>query len=107
MASSSSRSSCGSPRPASPLIVGIVVFAVLVGPLGAPATAELALLSWLSGAAFILLVETSLDLTGAPADRRRRGDGPFDTARSPYHSPPCRLFGVGPGRVSVPARRQV
>ena len=40
-------------------IVGIVVFLVLVGPLGQSATVELALLSWLSGAAFILLVETS------------------------------------------------
>jgi hypothetical protein len=40
-------------------IVGLVLYAVLVGPLGAAASAELALLSWLSGAAFILLVETS------------------------------------------------
>jgi hypothetical protein len=32
---------------------------VAVGPLGTPATAELALLCWLSGAAFILLVESS------------------------------------------------
>ena len=31
----------------------------LVGPLGAPGSVELALLCWLSGAAFILLVETS------------------------------------------------
>jgi hypothetical protein len=40
-------------------IVGIVILLVLVGPLGQPGTVELALLSWLSGAAFILLVETS------------------------------------------------
>ncbi len=40
-------------------VLGIVVYLVLVGPLGQPATVELALLSWLSGAAFILLVETS------------------------------------------------
>ena len=40
-------------------VVGAVVYSVLVGPLGASASAELALLSWLSGAAFILLVETS------------------------------------------------
>ncbi len=39
-------------------VLGIVVYLVLVGPLGQPATVELALLSWLSGAAFILLVET-------------------------------------------------
>jgi hypothetical protein len=40
-------------------VVGLIVYVVLVGPLGVPATAELALLAWLSGAAFILLVETS------------------------------------------------
>ena len=39
-------------------ILGLVVYLVLVGPLGATGSAELALLSWLSGAAFILLVET-------------------------------------------------
>jgi len=36
-----------------------VIYAILVGPLGQAGGAELALLSWLSGAAFILLVETS------------------------------------------------
>jgi len=41
------------------LLVGFVVWVVLVGPLGAPASPELALLCWLSGAAFILLVESS------------------------------------------------
>jgi hypothetical protein len=39
--------------------VGLLVWLVLVGPLGVPASPELALLSWLSGAAFVLLVETS------------------------------------------------
>jgi hypothetical protein len=39
-------------------IIGFVVYLVLVGPLGATGSAELALLSWLSGAAFILLVES-------------------------------------------------
>jgi hypothetical protein len=39
-------------------ILGLVVYLVLVGPLGVAGSAELALLSWLSGAAFILLVET-------------------------------------------------
>ena len=39
-------------------ILGFIVYAVLVGPLGVGSSAELALLSWLSGAAFILLVET-------------------------------------------------
>jgi hypothetical protein len=40
-------------------VLGIILFAVLVGPMGNVATPELALLSWLSAAAFILLVETS------------------------------------------------
>ena len=40
-------------------VLGIGLFAILVGPLGVSASAELALLCWLSGAAFILLVETS------------------------------------------------
>ena len=40
-------------------VVGLTVYLVLVGPLGVAGSAELALLCWLSGAAFILLVETS------------------------------------------------
>jgi hypothetical protein len=40
-------------------VVAIVLYLVLVGPFGVPGSPELALLSWLSGAAFILLVETS------------------------------------------------
>ena len=40
-------------------VVGLIVYLVLVGPLGVAGSAELALLCWLSGAAFILLVETS------------------------------------------------
>ena len=39
-------------------ILGLVLYLVLVGPLGVAGSAELALLSWLSGAAFILLVQT-------------------------------------------------
>jgi hypothetical protein len=46
-------------KAAAALVVGIVVYALLVGPLGVPGSAELGLLSWLSGAAFILLVESS------------------------------------------------
>jgi hypothetical protein len=42
------------------LVLAIVVFGVLVGPVGAQPSAELALLSWLSGAAFVLLVESGL-----------------------------------------------
>src|SRR4029079_2657891 len=41
------------------VVVGAVVYAVMVGPLGATPTPELLLLSWLSGGALILLVETS------------------------------------------------
>ncbi len=40
-------------------ILGAVVWLIAVGPLGAPGSVELALLAWLSGAAFILLVEES------------------------------------------------
>jgi hypothetical protein len=40
-------------------VLAVVLYLVLTGPLGVPGSAELALLSWLSGAAFILLVETS------------------------------------------------
>ncbi len=40
-------------------IVGLVVYLVLVGPLGVPGSAQLALLAWIAGAAFILLVESS------------------------------------------------
>ena len=39
--------------------LGVVVYGLAVGPLGATPSVELALLSWLSGAAFILLVESS------------------------------------------------
>lgn len=41
------------------LVLALFVWFMLVGPLGAPASAELALLCWLAGAAFILLVESS------------------------------------------------
>ena len=41
------------------LVVGLVIWIVLVGPFGVAASAELALLCWLSGAAFVLLVESS------------------------------------------------
>jgi hypothetical protein len=40
-------------------IVGLIVWIIAVGPLGATPSAELALLAWLSGAAFILLVQES------------------------------------------------
>jgi hypothetical protein len=42
------------------LVLAVVLYGVLVGPLGAAGSVELALLSWLSAAAFILLVETGI-----------------------------------------------
>ncbi len=38
---------------------GLVLYLILVGPLGWPASGELVLLAWLSGAAFVLLVGDS------------------------------------------------
>jgi hypothetical protein len=40
-------------------LIGLVVYVVLTGPLAVAGSAELALLCWLSGAAFVMLVETS------------------------------------------------
>lgn len=40
-------------------VLGLGLYLLLTGVGGNPASAELALLCWLSGAAFILLVETS------------------------------------------------
>jgi len=45
-------------KAAAAAILGLIVYWLLVGPLGVAGSAELALLCWLSGAAFILLVET-------------------------------------------------
>ena len=45
-------------KAAAAAILGLVVYLILVGPLGVAGSAELALLSWLSGAAFILIVES-------------------------------------------------
>lgn len=42
------------------LLLGVVLYAVITGPLAQPGTIELALLCWLSGAAFILLVESGM-----------------------------------------------
>ena len=41
------------------LVLGLVLYALLTGVFGNAGSVELALLCWLSGAAFILLVETS------------------------------------------------
>jgi hypothetical protein len=40
-------------------VLGLLLYALLVGPFANPGSVELALLCWLSGAAFIVLVETS------------------------------------------------
>ncbi len=40
-------------------VVGLILYAGLVGPFGVAPSAELAVLAWLAGAAFILLVESS------------------------------------------------
>jgi len=40
-------------------IVGLLLYLVLTGPLGNASSVQLALLCWVSGAAFVLLVESS------------------------------------------------
>ena len=40
-------------------IVGLLLYLILTGPFGQTGSVELALLCWLSGAAFVLLVESS------------------------------------------------
>jgi hypothetical protein len=40
-------------------VVGVLLYLVLTGPLAVAGTPQLALLAWLVGAAFVLLVETS------------------------------------------------
>jgi len=40
-------------------VIGLVIFLVAIGPLGQASSLQLALLCWLSGGVFILLVETS------------------------------------------------
>jgi hypothetical protein len=42
------------------LVLGVILYLVAVGPIGATASVELGLLCWLSAAAFVLLVETGL-----------------------------------------------
>lgn len=41
-------------------VLGAIVYVVMVGPFATPGSAELALLCWLSGAAFVVLVESGL-----------------------------------------------
>ena len=40
-------------------VIALILYLVLTGPLGQPGSVQLALLSWLSAAAFLLLVESS------------------------------------------------
>jgi hypothetical protein len=40
-------------------VLGILVYGLAVGPLGAPPTVELGLIAWLVGAGTILLLESS------------------------------------------------
>ena len=42
------------------LLIGVVVYVVLTGPVGASGSAELAVLSFLAGAAAVLLVESGI-----------------------------------------------
>ena len=42
------------------VVLGIVLYWIVTGPLGNAGSVELALLCWLSAAAFVLLVETGL-----------------------------------------------
>ena len=41
-------------------VLGVALYVILVGPFGATGSVELALLCWLSAAAFVLLVESGL-----------------------------------------------
>ncbi|MFL5756751.1 MAG: hypothetical protein ACJ77N_10690 [Chloroflexota bacterium] len=45
-------------KPLVALVLGLIVWALATGPLGAAPSAELGLLAWLSGAAFVVLVES-------------------------------------------------
>jgi hypothetical protein len=40
-------------------VIGLVLYLALVGPLGVPGSAQLALEAWIAGALAILLLETS------------------------------------------------
>ena len=42
------------------VLLGLILYVVLTGPIGQPGSIELALLCWLSAAAFILLVESGM-----------------------------------------------
>lgn len=46
-------------KAAAAAVLGLILYLALTGPLGNPGSIELALLCWLSGAAFILVVQES------------------------------------------------
>ena len=46
-------------KAAAAALVGLVIFLLAIGPGGADGSPELAILAWLGGAAFVLLVESS------------------------------------------------
>jgi len=46
-------------KAAAALFVGVLIYALAIGPFAASPSVELGLLCWLAGAAFILLVESS------------------------------------------------
>jgi hypothetical protein len=41
-------------------LIGLVIYAVLTGPFGAPGSVQLALESWLAGALVMLLLESGI-----------------------------------------------
>ena len=41
-------------------LIGLVVYLVLTGPLGVPASAQVAIESWLAGMLILLIVETGI-----------------------------------------------
>ncbi len=41
-------------------VIGLVIYAVLTGPLGAPGSVQIALESWLAGALVLLLLESGI-----------------------------------------------
>ncbi len=41
------------------VLLGLILYVLVTGPLGQPGSVELVLLCWLSASAFILLVESS------------------------------------------------
>ena len=47
-------------KPAAALVLGLLLYWLLTGPMGEPASATLALACWIGAAALILLLETGV-----------------------------------------------